>query len=75
MDEFVCKSPVGIGIARDRPASDSDCVLLARQVIFHEFGDVLFTDHVSFDRCHPYIDCLPTVYPDRARAAELDASR
>ena len=30
--------------------------LLARQVVFCEFGDALSEDHVRFDPCHPYID-------------------
>ena len=40
------------------PASDSDGVLLARQVVFREFGHILSADHVRFDPCHPYIDRL-----------------
>ena len=48
-------------IARDGSASDSDGVLLARQVVFREFGHVLSADHVRFDQRHPYIDCLPMV--------------
>ena len=68
VDEFsrletkVYMNTVGIGIARDGSTSDSDGVLLARQVVFHEFGDVLSADHVIFDLCHPYIDCLSTVW-------------
>ena len=53
-------SHVGIGIPRDGSASDSDCVLIARQVVLREFGDVLSADHVRFDLCH-YLDLLPTV--------------
>ena len=47
MDNFscgetkVCMSPVGIDIAREWPASDSDRERLAGQAIFCEFGDVL----------------------------------
>ena len=56
-------SPVGIGIAIEGPASDSDHLLLARQVLFREYGDVLSADHVRFDPRHPYIhiDRLLTV--------------
>ena len=49
-------SPVGICIARDGPASDSDGVLLARQVVLRVHGHVLSVDHVRL--CHPYIYCL-----------------
>ena len=56
----VCMSPVGVAIAREGPASDSDCERLARQAVFCEFGDVFSADHVRFDTCHPYIDSLPT---------------
>ena len=72
MDEFsrietkVYMSPVGIGIAKYGSASDSDGVLLARQVVFREFGYVLSVDHVRFDPFHPYLDrrlinCHPAV--------------
>ena len=62
VDEFslvetkVCMSLVGIGRARDGSASDSDGVLLARQVVFHEFCRRI----TRFDPCHPYIDSLAT---------------
>ena len=64
VDKFSCgetKNPVGIGIAREGPTSDSDRERLARQAVFCEFRDVFSMDHVIFDLCHLYIDRLPTV--------------
>ena len=67
MDEFsrvetkVYMSSVGIGRATEGDASDIDCVILARQVVFSEFGHVLSAQHVRFDPCHPYLDRLPMV--------------
>ena len=43
-------SPVGIGRAREGPASESDRVLLALQTVFRKFGHVLSADYVRFDR-------------------------
>ena len=47
-------SSVDISKARDGPASNSDCVLLARKVVLSL--EVLSADHVRFDPRHPYID-------------------
>ena len=61
VDEFsrvetkVYMSQVGIGIARNESASDSDGVLLARQVVLREFGHILSADRVRFDPSHPYL--------------------
>ena len=54
--------PSGHCVAREGAASDIDRVFLGRQVAFREFGYVLSTDHVRLHPCHPYIDCLLTVW-------------
>ena len=52
---------LGTWIARYWPVSDLQLVLKPWPSILAEFGGVLYVDHVRFDPCHPYIECLPTL--------------
>ena len=50
---------LGIWIALYWPVSDLRLILKAWASIFTKFSGVLYVDHVRFDPCHPYIECLP----------------
>ena len=52
---------LGIRIARYWPMSNLQLVLKPWPSILTVFGGVLYTDHVRFDLCHPYIERLPTL--------------
>ena len=50
---------LGIWIALYWPVSDLRLILKAWASNFTKFSGVLYVDHVRFDPCHPYIECLP----------------
>ena len=49
---------LGTWIARYWPVSDLQLVLKPWPSVLAEFGGVLYSDHVRFDSCHPYIEHL-----------------